>query len=162
MKFGEILGVILIRIPEIAVVTQKIQFSNFLIFQNSNAHSSELVDSTKKCVRYQKIALGLKFILGFEFLKKMSTNSWLMAIFHVFTFWPKNHSVYTLNSTLNSLKWSVEPNGVFRVRYFLVKPTLPILGIPGIDILQNQWRRPLVAKLSKQKRLRLKSSVEQW
>ena len=35
----------------------------------------------KKCVRYQKIALGLKFILGFEFLRKCQQTADLWPFF---------------------------------------------------------------------------------
>ena len=52
IRFGENFGSVLIRIPEIALVYQKIKISKFFDFENSNVHNSEMVAVTEKGIRY--------------------------------------------------------------------------------------------------------------
>ena len=52
IRFGEIFRSVLLSIPKIAVVYQKIKISGFSNFENSNLNNSETVADTGKCIRY--------------------------------------------------------------------------------------------------------------
>ena len=90
----------------------------------------------------------------------MSTNSWLMAIFHVFTFLQISQWADTTNSIFFSLKWSVRPNNVFRLRNFLELLLGKILVFARAYPHEIGWRRPLAAMTWEQKMFALMSSMK--
>ena len=96
----------------------------------------------------------------FWHFEKISTNSWLMAIFSVFTFLQISASAQSKNSNFFGLKLSVRTKNVFRLGNFLELLPGKILVFARANPHENGWRRPLVATTWKQKMLALMSSMK--
>ena len=140
------MGSLPLGIPGLAWVAQKCQFSKNSDFEISNLSSSEVVHNTKNILGTKRLLLvwSLFYVLTFwKNINKQLTYS-LFSCFYVFVN-SKKWSTKILMKTI--LKWFFRPNNVFRSKNFLGPPPGPISVLPGLKMLKNQQRRPLVKKL---------------